>query len=82
MAGAATLDRAQLLAPTVASLLPSWARSLRASGKSPNTVSGYLDGLRCFTDYLRAFFGPLLVKERVSGRVTSKNREWLVPSAA
>jgi site-specific recombinase XerD len=53
MASAATLDRAQLLAPTVASLLPSWARSLRASGKSPNTVSGYLDGLRCFTDFLR-----------------------------
>ena len=37
----------------VASLLLSWARSLRAAGKSPNTVSGYLDGLRCFTDFLR-----------------------------
>jgi site-specific recombinase XerD len=53
MASAATLDRAQLLAPTVASLLPSWVRSLRAAGKSPKTVSGYLDGLRCFTDFLR-----------------------------
>jgi site-specific recombinase XerD len=53
MEGATTLDRAQLLAPSIASLVPSWSRSLRAAGKSPNTVSGYLDGLRCFTDFLR-----------------------------
>jgi site-specific recombinase XerD len=45
-------DRAQLLAPTITSLQPSWTRSLRAAGKSPNTVSGYSDGLRCFNDFL------------------------------
>lgn len=50
---ATRVDRANLLAPSIAFLVPSWARSLRAAGKSPNTVSGYLDGLRCFTDFLR-----------------------------
>jgi hypothetical protein len=45
-------DRANLIAPTIASLQPSWTRSLRAAGKSPNTVSGYSDGLRCFNEFL------------------------------
>jgi hypothetical protein len=40
------------IAPTLESLLPSWTRSLRADRKSTNTVSGYLDGVRCFTDFL------------------------------
>jgi hypothetical protein len=35
---------------TMESLLSSWARSLRAAGKSTNTVSGYLDGVRWFTN--------------------------------
>src|SRR5205814_1605558 len=36
------------------SLMPSWARSLRAQGKSPNTVSGYLDGLQRFEEFVTA----------------------------
>jgi hypothetical protein len=48
-----TTARENRIAPTLESLLPSWTRSLRASGKSPNTVSGYLDGVRCFRDFLR-----------------------------
>src|SRR5688572_18960883 len=45
-------ERESIVAPTVSSLLASWARSLRAGGKSPNTVSGYLDALRCFANFL------------------------------
>jgi site-specific recombinase XerD len=47
-----TTAREDPIAPTLESLLPSWTRSLRAAGKSRNTVSGYLDGVRCFTDFL------------------------------
>jgi site-specific recombinase XerC len=48
-----TTAREDRIAPTLESLLPSWTRSLRAAGKSPNTVSGYLDGVQCFRDFLR-----------------------------
>ena len=44
--------RVEQSGPTMESLLPSWTRSLRAAGKSLNTVSGYQDGVRCFTDFL------------------------------
>jgi hypothetical protein len=47
-----TTTRGERTGPTLESLLPSWTRSLRAAGKSANTVSGYLDGVRCFTDFL------------------------------
>jgi site-specific recombinase XerD len=48
----AAAERRALLRPTITSLLPSWARSLRAEGKSPNTVSGYLDGLQRFAEFV------------------------------
>lgn len=47
-----TTAREARIAPTLESLLPSWTRSLRAAGKSRNTVSGYLDGVQRFTDFL------------------------------
>jgi len=47
-----TTAREDRIAPTLESLLPSWTRSLRAAGKSTNTVSGYVDGVRCLRDFL------------------------------
>lgn len=47
---ATTADNTSM--PTIDSLTPSWVRSLRASGKSPSTVSGYLDGVHRFDRFL------------------------------
>src|SRR5438093_8730417 len=65
----ATAERRELLRPTIASLLPSWARSLRAEGKSPNTVSGYLDGLQRFSEFV--------VEHRLPDAVAAVTREHL-----
>ncbi len=46
-----TITLEDRVAPTMESLLSSWACSLRAAGKSTNTVAGYLDGVRCLTDF-------------------------------
>ena len=61
MASETTLNHTEALAPSLQSLVPSWARSLRAAGRSPNTVSGYLDGIRCFDDFQRAQNLPVTV---------------------
>lgn len=56
-----TTAREHRIVPTLESLLPSWRRSLRAAGKSTNTVSGYLDGVRCFTHVLHELGLPQTV---------------------
>jgi site-specific recombinase XerD len=47
-----------LRAGKLQSLLPSWARSLRAENKSPRTVVGYTSGGRQFLDFLEAVGMP------------------------
>lgn len=39
---------------TVAGLIPSWERSLRASNRAPRTIDAYTEAARLFADYLVA----------------------------
>jgi len=61
LAPAATTSPASLgeLAP----LALSWRRALRAQNKSPRTISGYLDGLERFGEFVRARRLPMKVAD-------------------
>lgn len=59
--------------PTVASLIPSWRRSLEAANRSPRTIRRYTDDAALFTRYLEENRLPVAVDA-----ITREHREMFI----
>jgi site-specific recombinase XerD len=67
-------------------LLPSWARSLRAANRSPQTLRSYLDSAHFFDAFVRDSFGVTIVakvnRDHVEAFIEDQLARWKPTTAA
>jgi len=71
---------------TFETLLPSWARSLRAANKSAKTIRSYIDSAHLFEQFVRDAFGITVVskvnRDHVESFVEDQLAKWRPATAA